>query len=56
MFSEHTFVEYTVAGINSDVEWLTHSRDIWLAESECYLQIKLTHESNTANEELNINT
>ena len=38
--------ENTVADINSYVEWQTYPRDIRLAESKRYLQIKTTYKHN----------
>ena len=38
--------DYTVTEINSDVEWQTHPCDIWFAESECHLQMKITLNTN----------
>ena len=41
-----------MADIDSDVvEWQTYLHGIWLAETECNLQIKITHNTKNVNEE-----
>ena len=45
----NTFRFVAQADINSDVlDMQTHPHNIWLIENECHLQIKVTHITNKA--------